>query len=135
MRPFRSRGPEQQAAGWGGTANRRTNEIDRRAYVTRRPIPGEVDYTIDVVNRYPIYLDAGEHFFRLRTGWDYFPYPPRVGIMNAFMPQQDVLVWSNMYRKAPVGPLMTFQQGMAGMPIPVANLQYQMAVPGLTKIA
>lgn len=109
-------------------------DLDKRAYPQRRPNPGEVDYFAGL-GKYPLNFDAGEHFMRLRTGIDYFPYPPRVGIMNAFLPQFDMVVWHSMYRKPPVGPLLDAQPAMAGMPTPVANLQYQLAVPGLTKTA
>lgn len=119
--------------GGGGTANQRTNEIERVAYRRTRPTPGEVDYVLKT--SYPIDLDAGEHFMRLRTGSDYFPYPPRIGAMQEFLPQADLWIWYNMYKKAAVGPGLYWTQGMGGIPVPVANLQYQYAVPGLTKTA
>jgi hypothetical protein len=123
--------------GGGGTANQRTNAIQNRAWKQRRPIPGEIDYTIHTL--YPIDVDAGEHFMRLRTGVDYFPHPPRIGAMQEFMAQADLWIWFNMYRKAAVGPgtgqMLYWTQGMGGIPVPVANLQNQMSIPGLSKQA
>lgn len=123
--------------GGGGTANQRTSAIEKRAYKQRRAKPGAVDYVLSTP--YPIDLDAGEHFMRLRTGIDYFPYPPRVGAMQEFIRQADLWIWYTMYRKAAVGPgsgaMLQYQQGMAGIPIPLTNLQWQYAVPGLTKSA
>lgn len=119
--------------GGGGTANQRTNRIQQTAWKQRRVKPGAVDYIINTL--YPIDVDAGEHFMRLRTGIDYFPHPPRVGAMQEFLAQADLWIWYNMYKKAAVGPRIDWQQGMGGIPIPVANLQYQLAVPGLQKTA
>jgi hypothetical protein len=109
---------------------------DKTAYSRkqRKPAPGEVDYFIGQAG-YPINMDAGEHFFRLKTGFDYFPFPPMIGAMQEFLPQFDMLIWHSMYRKAPVGPFLDWQFGMAGLPVPVANVQNQLAVPGMTKVA
>jgi hypothetical protein len=111
-------------------------DLDKRAYNRnqRRPRPGEVDY-LRGQEGYPINLDAGEHFFRLHTGIDFPWFPPMIGAMQEFLPQVDMLIWQNMYRKAPVGPLFDWQPGLAGLPTPVANTQYQLTVPGLTKVA
>lgn len=110
--------------------------LEKTAYADkqRRPIPGEVDYFAGL-GRYPINFDAGEHFMRLRTGIDFFPFPPRIGSMQSMLPQFDMLIYANMYRKPQVGPMLDFTQGMAGIPTPVVNLQWQLAVPGLTKSA
>lgn len=110
--------------------------LDRTAYATkqRRPKPGEVDYFAGL-GGYPLNYDAGEHFMRLRTGIDYFPFPPRIGAMQEFMPQVDMLIYHDMYRKAPSGPTIDFIQGMAGVPVPLANLQWQLVVPGFNKTA
>lgn len=107
---------------------------DKTAFRRRKPKSGEVDY-IGSYGNYPINLDAGERFMRLRTGIDYFPYPPRIGAMQAFLRQMDVIVWRDMYRRPPTGPLLVAQVGPGGAAIPVVNTQYQIAVPGLTKSA
>lgn len=119
--------------GGGGTANQRTNRIQQQAWKQKRAATGAVDYVINI--DYPINLDAGEHFMRLRTGIDYFPYPPRIGAMQEFLAQANLWVWYNMFKKAAVGPGLFWTQGMGGIPVPVANLQYQLAVPGLGKNA
>jgi len=109
---------------------------DKTAYrkKQRKPVPGEVDYFIGQEG-YPLNFDAGEHFFRLKTGFDYFPFPPMIASIQEFLPQFDMLIWHSMYRKAPVGPFLDWQPGLSGLAVPVANVQNQVSVPGLGKVA
>jgi hypothetical protein len=74
-------------------------------------------------NGYPFDFDGSERYTRPKTGIDFFPYPPIVGMLSGFMPQMDLFVWSQAYGKKAYGP------GTA----PIVNLGYQAYVPGLTK--
>lgn len=112
----------------------RSRTTDKTAFRQRKAQSGEVDYVAGL-GGYPLNFDAGEHFMRLRTGIDYFPFPPRIGAMSSFMPQLDVLVWHGMYRRKPTGPNFTMQPGPHGMPTPLTNLSWQLSVPGLLKQA
>ncbi len=117
-----------------GQSRSKSRVTDKNAFRQKRANPGEVDYTAGI-GGYPVNLDAGEHFMRLRSGIDYFPFPPRIGAMSAFMPQLDVLVWHTMYRRPPTGPNINAQLGPAGLVVARNNLQWQLAVLGLTKNA
>jgi hypothetical protein len=72
---------------------------------------------------YPLDLDASERFTRPKSGIDYYPYPPISGNISGFMPMIDAFVWGQMWGKKAYGPGT----------IPIVNLGYQVAVPGLTK--
>lgn len=73
---------------------------------------------------YPFDFDGSLRFTRPKTGIDYFPYPPRIGMVSGFMPQLDSWVWAQGYGKNAYGP---------GTTQPVVNLGYQVTVPGLNK--
>jgi hypothetical protein len=80
---------------------------------------------------YPFDLDASERFVRPKTGIDVFPMPnnavnfAKLGCISGFMPQLDAFIWAQMYGKNGYGP--------TNQPFPV-NLQWQMTVPGLSKV-
>ena len=73
---------------------------------------------------YPLDLDGSERITRFRQGVSPRPYPPLVGCVSGFMPQQDIRFWNTHFGKSPSGPNVTS--------IPV-NLQWQITVPGLSK--
>lgn len=74
-------------------------------------------------NGSPFDLDGSERFTRPKTGIDYFPYPPIVGMISGLMPQMDLFVWGQMYGKKAYGPGT----------MPIVNIGYQASIPGLTK--
>ena len=73
---------------------------------------------------YPLDLDGAERITRFRQGVSPRPYPPLIGCVSGFMPQQDIRFWYSHIAKTPTGPNVTT--------VPV-NLQWQMIIPGLTK--
>lgn len=79
---------------------------------------------------YPYDLDGSLRYVRLATGIDIFPTHSnadnfaKLGQVSGIMPQQDMLVWGQMYAPIPYGPIMN--------PMP-ENLQWQIIIPGLNK--
>lgn len=76
-------------------------------------------------DNYPFDFDGSERFARPKTGIDKWPYPPIIGAVSGFWQQQDALVLPSRIGKMPSGP------GATTVPI---NLQWQIFVPGLTKV-
>lgn len=81
---------------------------------------------------YPYDLDGSLRNCRFATGVDTFPWiggdgtVAQIGSVSGFFPQQDMTIWYQMMGKMPFGP------GVTTTPI---NLQWQMTVPGLSKVA
>ncbi len=81
---------------------------------------------------YPLDLDAGLRYVRPRSGIDFFP-SPIIGMANnipfqfvsAMLPQMNVEIWMQAFGKKAFGP------GVNSTPL---NLQWQITVPGLTKM-
>jgi len=84
-----------------------------------------------MADAYPFDLDASERFTRPKTGLDVFPIQnngtnfAKLGAVSGLLRQFDVIVWAQGYGKDGYGPSNQWA--------PV-NLQWQIAVPGLTKI-
>jgi hypothetical protein len=73
---------------------------------------------------YPLDLDGAERITRFRQGVSPRPYPPLIGCVSGFMPQQDITFFNSHIGKTPSGPNVTT--------VPV-NLQWQMVFPALAK--
>lgn len=80
---------------------------------------------------YPFDLDASERITRPKTGKDIFPTQTnatcfaKLGAVSGLMPQMDGVVWGQGYGAPGYGPIRSM--------LPV-NLQWQVMVPGLSKI-
>lgn len=85
-------------------------------WLPRRAVPND-NYQFD--------FDGSERYSRPKTGLDKWPYPPIIGSLSGFWRQQDQMVWDGMFGKMPSGP------GATTVPI---NLQWQIEIPGLTKV-
>lgn len=75
-------------------------------------------------DNYPFDFDGGLRYARPKTGYDYFPYPPLIGMVSGFMALQDNFVYAQAYGKKASGP------GSVSVPV---NLQWQVTLPGLAK--
>lgn len=73
---------------------------------------------------YALDLDGSERQPRFRTGVSPRPYPPIIGCVSGFMPQQDVTFLAGHIGKTPFGP------GATTVP---RNLAWQTMFPGLVK--
>lgn len=91
-----------------------------------RPVTNKVDRAgVGYSGQTPYDLDAGERITRGATGVDTWPYPPIIGAISGFMPQQDMTIYRGMFKRLPTGP------GVTTVPL---NFAWQITVPGLTKM-
>lgn len=74
---------------------------------------------------YPLDLDGSLRYTRMKSGNDYFPVPPQIGMVSGILQQMDMFVYRSAMGKIPYGP------GTTQVPV---NLQWQMTIPGLTKM-
>lgn len=83
------------------------------------------------MNGYPFDFDGSLSYVRPKTGRDYFPTVggdgtiAQIGAVSGFMMQRDASVWAGMTARFPSGP------GSTTNPL---NLQWQITVPGLSKV-